>query len=87
MVLTKNPSRQILVGLLAGAALGVFLGERAAPLQVLADAYVRLRQMTVLPSVAVSLIAGLGSLDSQPSPSPESSSSYVAHQIKVRPGT
>ena len=42
--------------------LGLFLGELAAPFQVLADAYVRLLQMTVLPYMIVSLIAGLGSL-------------------------
>ena len=55
-------SRQILVGLAAGVGLGLFLGELAAPFQVLADAYVRLLQMTVLPYMIVSLIAGLGSL-------------------------
>ena len=43
-------------------ALGLFLGERAAPFEILADAYVRLLQMTVLPYMIVSLIAGLGSL-------------------------
>ena len=47
---------------MAGVALGVFLGELAAPFQPLADAYVRLLQMTVLPYMIVSLIAGLGSL-------------------------
>ena len=43
-------------------ALGLVLGELAAPFQILADAYVRLLQMTVLPYMIVSLIAGLGSL-------------------------
>jgi Na+/H+-dicarboxylate symporter/ABC-type amino acid transport substrate-binding protein len=43
-------------------ALGLFLGELAAPFQILADAYVRLLQMTVLPYMIVSLVAGLGSL-------------------------
>jgi Na+/H+-dicarboxylate symporter len=60
-----SPSRQILVGLAAGVALGLFLGELAAPLQVVADAYVRLLQMTVLPYVTVSLVAGLGSLSKE----------------------
>jgi Na+/H+-dicarboxylate symporter/ABC-type amino acid transport substrate-binding protein len=46
----------------AGVAVGLFLGELAAPFQILADAYVRLLQMTVLPYMIVSLIAGLGSL-------------------------
>jgi Na+/H+-dicarboxylate symporter/ABC-type amino acid transport substrate-binding protein len=55
-------SRQIAVGVAAGVGLGLLTGERTAPLQVAADAYVRLLQMTVLPYVVVSLIAGLGSL-------------------------
>jgi Na+/H+-dicarboxylate symporter/ABC-type amino acid transport substrate-binding protein len=58
-------SRQILVGLVAGVALGLFLGELAAPFQILADAYVRLLQMTVLPYMIVSLIAGLGGLSAE----------------------
>ena len=56
-------SRQILVGLLLGIATGVFFGERVAFVQVVADAYVKLLQMTVLPYVTVSLIGGLGRLD------------------------
>ena len=55
-------SRQIGIGIAAGVALGLLVGERAAPLEVAADAYVRLLQMTVLPYVVVSLMAGLGSL-------------------------
>jgi Na+/H+-dicarboxylate symporter len=55
-------SRQIAIGIAAGVALGLLVGERAAPLEVAADAYVRLLQMTVLPYVVVSLVAGLGSL-------------------------
>jgi Na+/H+-dicarboxylate symporter/ABC-type amino acid transport substrate-binding protein len=56
-------SRKILVGLVLGVATGLFLGDRAAPLHFLADAFVRLLQMTVLPYVTVSMIAGIGSLD------------------------
>ena len=48
---------------MAGIALGLFLGELAAPFQILADAYVRLLQMTVLLYMIVAIIAGLGSLD------------------------
>ena len=55
-------SSRILIGLFAGVALGVFIGERAAALQVFADAYVKLLQMTVLPYVTVSLIVGIGTL-------------------------
>jgi len=55
-------STNILIGLVAGVALGLFIGERAAALQVAADAYIKLLQMTVLPYVTVSLIVGIGSL-------------------------
>src|SRR6516225_707662 len=57
-------STQVLLGLILGVAVGLFIGERASTLQVWADAYVQLLQMTVLPYVAMSLIAGLGSLPS-----------------------
>jgi Na+/H+-dicarboxylate symporter/ABC-type amino acid transport substrate-binding protein len=56
-------TRKILVGLALGLATGLFLGERAAPFHVLADGYIRLLQMTVLPYVTVSLVASIGSLD------------------------
>ncbi len=58
-----NATRKILVGLVLGLATGLFLGERAAPFHVLADGFIRLLQMTVLPYVTVSLIASIGSLD------------------------
>jgi Na+/H+-dicarboxylate symporter/ABC-type amino acid transport substrate-binding protein len=53
---------QVLIGLGAGNGLGLFIGERAARLQPWADAYVQLKQMTVLPYVAMSLDGGLGTL-------------------------
>jgi Na+/H+-dicarboxylate symporter/ABC-type amino acid transport substrate-binding protein len=56
-------SRRILVGLCAGVAVGVFLGELVAPLGVVGQGFVRLLQMTVLPYVFVSIILSLGSLD------------------------
>ena len=56
-------SRKILVGLFLGIATGLFLGEDAAPLRVVADGFLRLLQMTVLPYVTVSLIVGIGSLE------------------------
>ena len=56
-------STRIVIGLAAGTALGLFVGERAAALQVVADAYVKLLQMTVLPYITLSLIGGLGALD------------------------
>ena len=55
-------SAQIAIGLGAGIALGLFFGELVSGLQVIADAYVKLLQMTVLPYVTVSIIAGLGAL-------------------------
>jgi len=55
-------SRHILFGVLAGAATGLFFGERTAVLQVVADAYVRLLQMTVLPYVTIAIITGLGEI-------------------------
>jgi Na+/H+-dicarboxylate symporter/ABC-type amino acid transport substrate-binding protein len=53
---------QILVGLAAGILTGVFLGELASPLKVIADGFVRLLQMTVLPYVVVSILTSLGNL-------------------------
>src|SRR4030095_922309 len=55
-------SHQILAGLALGIATGLFLGERAAWLQPVADGYVKLLQMTVLPVITVSIISGLGRL-------------------------
>jgi len=56
-------TRKISLGLAAGVAAGLFLGEYAAPLKIVADGFVRLLQMTVLPYVTVSMIRGIGSLD------------------------
>ena len=55
-------SSQILLGLLLGIASGLFFGEPMGALSMVGDAYVGLLQMTVLPYVVVSLMAGLGSL-------------------------
>ena len=58
-------SAKILVGLAAGIATGLVLGELVAPLQIVADGFVRLLQMTVLPYVTISIIGSLGSLNLQ----------------------
>ena len=58
-----SSTRNILIGLALGIATGLFLGEYAGVFKYVADAYVRLLQMTVLPYLIVSLIAGFGSLD------------------------
>jgi Na+/H+-dicarboxylate symporter/ABC-type amino acid transport substrate-binding protein len=58
-----KPTNQILLGLGAGVATGIFLGELAAIwLKWAADGFVKLLQMTVLPYVTVSIISSLGSL-------------------------
>ena len=54
---------RILAGLALGAMVGLGLGGRAAPFRLVADAFVRLLEMTVLPYLTVSLIAGIGGLD------------------------
>jgi len=54
---------QIIIGLACGVALGLFFGERMRLLQPLADGYIRLMQMTVLPYLSVGLVLGLGRLD------------------------
>ena len=58
-----SSSSRILTGLVAGIAVGVFLGERAAAFSWAADAFIKLLQMTVLPYVTLSIVTGLGSLD------------------------
>jgi Na+/H+-dicarboxylate symporter/ABC-type amino acid transport substrate-binding protein len=58
-----STTRNILIGLALGVATGLFFGEKAGVLQLLAEGYLRLLQMTVLPYIMVSLIGGIGSLD------------------------
>ncbi|MGR8921756.1 MAG: cation:dicarboxylate symporter family transporter [Gammaproteobacteria bacterium] len=55
-------SVRILVGLGLGLLVGLFLGEPAAALQPIADIYVKLMQMTVLPYLVTALIIAFGSL-------------------------
>jgi len=56
-------SARILIGLGAGIFTGLFFGEPAAILQPMADAYIRLMQMTVLPYLITSLVVAFGQLD------------------------
>ena len=56
---------QVLLALALGILAGLFFGERMAALDVVGLAFVRLLQMTVLPYVVVSLIAGLGRLNAR----------------------
>ena len=55
-------STKVLLALLLGVATGLFFGELVSPLKVVGDAFIKLLQMTVLPYLTVSLIAGLASL-------------------------
>ena len=52
-------SKQILLGLAAGVVLGLFLGEKASFLELPAKGFVQLLQVTVLPYVVTSLVAGI----------------------------
>lgn len=61
-VAQMSQSRRILIGLAAGVATGLFLGERAIAVQWAADGFVKLLQMTVLPYVTLSIVISLGSL-------------------------
>jgi Na+/H+-dicarboxylate symporter len=56
-------STRILIGLALGALAGLFVGEPAAALQPLADVYIRLMQMTVLPYLVLTLIVGIGRME------------------------
>jgi Na+/H+-dicarboxylate symporter len=55
-------SKKIIFGLILGIVVGLFFGEMVAFFGVVANAYIQLLQMTVLPYVIVSLITGIGSL-------------------------
>src|SRR4051812_9899950 len=55
-------SAQIIAGLVAGIATGLFFGESVAFLKSVADGFVKLLQMTVLPYVTISIVSSLGSL-------------------------
>ena len=55
-------STNILIGLVLGVLAGLFFGEYCARLQIIGDAFIKLLQMSILPYIVVSLIAGIGSL-------------------------
>lgn len=56
-------TRQILVGLSLGVFTGLLLGELVWPLTIVAQGFVKLLQMTVLPYITVSIVSSLGALD------------------------
>ena len=55
-------STKVLIGLVLGIATGLFFGELVEPLNIVGEAFIQLLQMTVLPYLTVSLVAGLASL-------------------------
>jgi Na+/H+-dicarboxylate symporter/ABC-type amino acid transport substrate-binding protein len=57
-----SSSTKILIGLSAGVFVGLFFGEHAGVLKVVADAFVKLLQMTVLPYITLSIVTSLGNL-------------------------
>ncbi len=55
-------STYILIGLLLGVFCGLFFGEYVGGLQIVGDAFIKLLQMSILPYIVVSLVAGIGGL-------------------------
>jgi Na+/H+-dicarboxylate symporter len=64
MPILKRPSLPslILASVVVGIATGLFLGEYAAGLAVVGNAFIGLLQMTVLPYITVALMANIGRL-------------------------
>ena len=56
-------SGRIFVGLGAGVLTGLFFGELVADLKLVGDIFVKLLQITVLPYIIASLIAGFGRME------------------------
>jgi Na+/H+-dicarboxylate symporter/ABC-type amino acid transport substrate-binding protein len=60
-----SPFQRVILALLLGISSGIIIGEPTGNLEFIGNAYIRLLQMTVLPYVLVSIIGGLGKLDSE----------------------
>src|SRR5690625_2474058 len=54
---------KLAIALVAGAAVGLIIGEPAAALQPLGDVFLRLLQMLVMPLVVATLIAGVSAIN------------------------
>ena len=61
--MSMSLSSRIFIGLFAGICTGLFFGELVADLKVLGDIFIKLLQITVLPYIIVSLIAGFGRME------------------------
>ncbi len=59
-----SPFKRVILALILGISAGLIFGEMMGNLELVGVAYIRLLQMTVLPYVLVSIIGGLGRLDS-----------------------
>ncbi len=59
-----SPFQRVIVALILGISIGIIIGEPMGNLEILGSAYIRLLQMTVIPYVLVSIVGGLGKLDS-----------------------
>ncbi|HWQ19755.1 MAG TPA: cation:dicarboxylase symporter family transporter, partial [Methanotrichaceae archaeon] len=57
-----NSTAQIFIGLVSGIIVGLVFGDACAVLQPLGTAFIKLMQVTVLPSVVISIISGIGGL-------------------------
>ncbi len=55
----------VITSLVLGIAAGIFFGEPMGKLEIVGDIYIKLLQMTVIPYILVSLIGGIGRLDSR----------------------
>jgi Na+/H+-dicarboxylate symporter len=55
-------STNIMIGLLLGVVTGLFFGDYCARLQIIGDGFIKLLQMSILPYIVVSIIAGIGGL-------------------------
>jgi Na+/H+-dicarboxylate symporter len=60
-----SPFQRVVIALIFGVVTGIVVGEPAGNLEIIGNVYIRLLQMTVLPYVLVSIIGGLGRLDSK----------------------
>ena len=60
---TMGLSARIFTGLGAGILTGLFFGELVADLKIIGDIFISLLQVTILPYIIVSLIAGFGRME------------------------